>query len=316
MMRSKRQILRTYGFNDKTFKRLIADGVVRVQVKPGKRPTVLVDEESLLRLVEGEHYIVCCGCGARQFQMTTKHLRACSSLTLGEYRNRHPDAQLVSAYSSRNKQKTLAQREAQSEKLRQRFQGPGGEATRQQISASSKRMQENGYREVATKHLRAYGKSEEGRQVRKKITRRRWENGELRKTVEGWHRDHREQSLASIAHARRHMKKTSSIHLRLKDALVEAGVEGLHTEYPVAWYSIDEANPELKFAIEVDGCYWHSCVKCGFEGTSRVRRIDKAKTTYLERRGWTLLRIPEHEIREDLAACVESVRTRLAQFLG
>lgn len=307
-MRTKRQVLLAYGFNDKTFRGLITDGIVRVRVKPGKRPTVLVEEDSLAALTEGEHYVVCRECGARQFQMTSKHLRACSGTSLGEYRGRHEDAPIISAYCSRNKRKTAAQRRAQSERLRERFQTAEGDVTRRQISAASRRMQAGDYGEIAAEHLRTIATSQEGRERSRHLTRERWHSGDLRGVVEGWHRDNRGRSLASIAHARTHLRMTSTIHLRLKKALVVAGMGGFQTEYPVAWYHVDEADPSLKLALEVDGCYWHGCPDCGFEGTPRVRRIDRAKSTYLTRRGWRILRVREHAIRADLGSCVAMVR--------
>jgi len=102
----------------------------------------------------------------------------------------------------------------------------------------------------------------------------------------------------------------------MKAAMKEAGLQEFQTEYPVAWYSIDEAMPGLRLAVEVDGCYWHGCESCGMPGTSRIRRIDKSKQTYLENRGWTVLRFPEHRINRDVQGCVAELLTIVNEMGG
>ena len=85
-------------------------------------------------------------------------------------------------------------------------------------------------------------------------------------------------------------------------------------------------NPDLVFprkmiAIFVDGCFWHGCPECrrheGLSGESWVSKIrgnrvrDKRVTDALESLGWTVLRIPEHDVRTKgaLTKTVDSVVT-------
>jgi len=63
---------------------------------------------------------------------------------------------------------------------------------------------------------------------------------------------------------------------------------------------------KLKIAVFVDGCFWHGCPKHGRQPKSRIsfwmakitgnkardRRVNRA----LRERGWTVLRIWEHEL--------------------
>ena len=73
-----------------------------------------------------------------------------------------------------------------------------------------------------------------------------------------------------------------------------------------------QGSPDLifsrrKLVIFVDGCFWHGCPKCrkhsGLRGDFWVDKItatkerDRRVTTTLESEGWTVLRIPEHDVR-------------------
>ena len=73
-------------------------------------------------------------------------------------------------------------------------------------------------------------------------------------------------------------------------------------QYKIGWYSVDFADPAEKVVVEVQGCWYHSCPIC-FPGspmykTQRlVRGNDLRRTKFLTDRGWTILRIWEHDIR-------------------
>jgi len=313
---SKRQVIQRYGFNAKLVEAFLECGIL--ELCSGCTPLrPKIESASLAGLVEGEHYIVCLECGAYQAQITTKHLRACSGIILAVYQERHPNAPQMSAMAAENKVKTEEQKRAQSEKLKARFQTPAGEETRRQIAEASQRLHASGYREKAAAHLKAVRDDPAWREQHRQTMRERWASGELRAAVEGWHRDNREASLASAAHARRHITtRTSKLHLQFKGALTAGGLDDFQTEYEVGYYSIDEAQPELKLAVEVDGCYWHGCAECGFPGVAGTQRVDRSKTTYLTKRGWTVLRVKGHEVRADLDACVRRVRETVASLRG
>ena len=309
---SKRQVALQFGFNQKLVETLITEDILRIL--PGcthLRPKIDPDSLGLLR--EGVHYVVCQSRGAFQAQISTKHLRACSGETLEQYRERFPDARLISDIASQNKVKTPEQKVAQSVKLKARFRTAAGEVTRQQIAANAKKVMASGYREQAAEHLRVLGCDPDLRAARSLESRRRWANGDQREAVEGWHRKNRTLSLEMAAHARSHIQKTSRLHRHFKQSLVAAGVGGLITEYPIGFYSIDEAHPELKIAIEVDGCYWHGCSVCGFKGVGDIVQLDRRKNTYLTRRGWMVLRLSGHEIKSNLASCIARIVDALEQ---
>jgi very-short-patch-repair endonuclease len=174
-------------------------------------------------------------------------------------------------------------------------------------------------------------RSQERREAVSRETKARWESGEQREAVEGWHRDNREASLAGASNARSHitdtsmakaraaMNKTSKMHLRFKDRMVNAGFTGFTTEGKVGPFEVDEVHAELRIAVEIDGCYWHGCSDCGHPGVPSTLANDKRKDAYLKAAGWTLLRIPGHMVRENpetalglIAAAVEQAHRSAA----
>jgi DNA mismatch endonuclease (patch repair protein) len=271
-------------------------------------PLGCILQESLKALTEPEHFVTCKACGAQQGQITSKHLRACSNIDLAEYAKKWPDALTLSKFVSGHKEKTPEQKEHQSDTLKKRFQTPEGEVTRKQISDAAVRMMATDYRAQATKHLQDLNNSEEQRAFLSIKSKERWANGTMREKVQTWHKENREFSLNSANHARGHISRTfSKPHQKVEAALIAAGLKGLLREHSIGHYRVDEALPDLKLAIEIDGCYWHGCAQCGFEGVGVIKTLDKRKGTYLQRHGWEVLHILEHDIAQNLSVCVEQV---------
>ena len=75
--------------------------------------------------------------------------------------------------------------------------------------------------------------------------------------------------------------------------------------------SPDMVFPRKRMLIFVDGCFWHGCPECdkspeqsGEFWVNKIdtnRKRDQRVTTTLKRQGWTVLRIPEHEVRTKTA---------------
>lgn len=69
--------------------------------------------------------------------------------------------------------------------------------------------------------------------------------------------------------------------------------------------------PRKKLVIFVDGCFWHGCPECDKSpeqsGEFWVRKIetnkkrDKRVASELRSQGWTVLRVPEHDVRTKAA---------------
>ena len=69
--------------------------------------------------------------------------------------------------------------------------------------------------------------------------------------------------------------------------------------------------PKKRLAIFVDGCFWHGCTVCGkhigltsepwLSKIEANKKRDQRITSELKAQGWTVLRIPEHDIRTKTA---------------
>ena len=68
---------------------------------------------------------------------------------------------------------------------------------------------------------------------------------------------------------------------------------------------------KLRKVIFVDGCFWHGCPQCdknpANSGDFWIKKInsnmerDRKITAHLEREDWTVIRIPEHDIKTKTA---------------
>lgn len=90
-------------------------------------------------------------------------------------------------------------------------------------------------------------------------------------------------------------------HMKVKEMILSKTSLKTQSNYPYefgySWGSIDEADIEKKVAIFVDGNYWHKY--------PNGRRWDKFCKTYLENKGWKVLRIWESEIKENPESILE-----------
>lgn len=271
-------------------------------------PTTVFSESDIRALREGEDYVVCRECNRWTTEITANHLRACSGMSRAEYLAKHAGAPWRSDLVRGRKAKTPEQKAAQSRKLKDRFQTPKGEKTRQEIAKAARRMQAGDYGARAVAHLREMNAQPDQKARRSAESKARWDLGGQRDAIKAWQSAHPDQVLASAAHARRHIRKHfTKLHETIKRSLVASGLDGFITEHEVGFYSIDEAMPGIRLAVEVDGCWWHGCQVCGHPGVGTIRSCDARKTSYLTNRGWTLIRLAEHDIKADLAGCVLKV---------
>jgi DNA mismatch endonuclease (patch repair protein) len=106
--------------------------------------------------------------------------------------------------------------------------------------------------------------------------------------------------------------------LKLRKALWAAGMKGYRTNYRGLRGTPDIVYIGAQVAVFVDGCFWHACPEHYVEPKTRVafwrakavrnRAYDEDITRHLVREGWKVVRIWEHEIRDDLPGCVQRVR--------
>lgn len=266
-----------------------------------------ISKESLSTLQEGEHFVVCCECNGRFIQLS-QHLPK-HGLDVQRYLVLYPESRVMSEVAIRHRTKTPEQRRTQSEKLKARFKTPEGQETRRQISEAAKKMQAGEYGAVAARHLRQLNAQPEQRAAAAIRSKAMWGRSSHRAKMTAWREENRDKVLSTVANARRHIHKHfTKIHAAVKEALLEAGLTGFVTEHPVGWYSVDEALVDIKLAVEVDGCWWHGCAICGHPGVGNIKHTDARKSTYLKNRGWTMLRLPEHDVKADINECINRVR--------
>ncbi|MBI2220388.1 MAG: very short patch repair endonuclease [Acidobacteria bacterium] len=85
----------------------------------------------------------------------------------------------------------------------------------------------------------------------------------------------------------------------------------------------DLAFPKLRLTIFVDGCFWHACPRHYGEPKSNVgfwrtkiaanRERDRRVNRELRKLGWRVVRIWEHELRENLPGAVARIRQLLTR---
>jgi DNA mismatch endonuclease (patch repair protein) len=102
-------------------------------------------------------------------------------------------------------------------------------------------------------------------------------------------------------------KGNKSTELRLIEVFVEQGIKGWRRNYPVKGHP-DFVFPQKRIAVFVDGCFWHGhdCRNTrpkqneDFWSAKRERNMarDKAVTEVFEKRGWTVLRVWECELKK------------------
>ena len=106
-------------------------------------------------------------------------------------------------------------------------------------------------------------------------------------------------------------------------ALVRNSIAGFTLQAPDVIGKPDFYFKKKRLAIFVDGCFWHGCGKCGHvpkRNTKfwvlkirRNRDRDRRTTKALTSSGIRVLRLWEHQLKEDLDGCVAKVERKLAR---
>ena len=101
------------------------------------------------------------------------------------------------------------------------------------------------------------------------------------------------------------MPQTNTLpHRLLRKAMQDNNLwKNFQDEVSFKWGSIDIGNSQKKIAIYVDGNYWHNY--------PNGNPIDKSHTTYLENRGWKVLRFWESDIKANIGVCIDRIRSKV-----
>lgn len=268
-------------------------------IKKGKR--ILIEENNILKLSKGDDYVECPHCLKKFSCVTSKHFKKCGNM--GHQNN------LYSKKYIKNHEKTEDQKRHQSTVLKERFKTPKGGVTKKIIGDASKKF--NADPEFKKKKIMK--SIEVNNRPEIKINQslkslKRWADPMFKEKMKTYVKENIEALKKSAKNARSYLKKQSNLHIGYKETMLKNNLKGFISEYPYGPYSIDEADPLAKIAIEVDGCYWHGCVTCDFTGDTRIQKTDLKKTAYLKNRGWIIFRIKEHEIKRDPLVAIEMIR--------
>jgi DNA mismatch endonuclease, patch repair protein len=112
-----------------------------------------------------------------------------------------------------------------------------------------------------------------------------------------------------------------STEVRLRLALVRSRIKGWKLHPTGITGKPDFHFPAGRLAVFVDGCFWHGCPKCGhipknneaFWETKigRNKQRDIRNTQQLSSEGISVLRFWEHELKQDIQKCIDSIKQHL-----
>ena len=104
-------------------------------------------------------------------------------------------------------------------------------------------------------------------------------------------------------------KGNRSTEVRVARTLEKLGIEGWIKHPTGVIGHPDFFFPEVRLALFVDGCFWHACPRCSRFPKTRLefwkpklegnRRRDLANNRALRRRGYHVMRVWEHALRND-----------------
>jgi DNA mismatch endonuclease (patch repair protein) len=103
-------------------------------------------------------------------------------------------------------------------------------------------------------------------------------------------------------------KGNQTTEIKLARILRKNKISGWRRNFPL-FGNPDFVFPKHRLAIFVDGCFWHGCLKhCRkpsgnrkywHEKISRNKKRDRLVTTTLRRKRWQVLRVWEHELKQE-----------------
>ena len=115
-------------------------------------------------------------------------------------------------------------------------------------------------------------------------------------------------------------KGNKSTELKMIEIFKCLGIKGWRRNYPVVGHP-DFVFPDLRTAIFVDGCFWHGhdcrnthpTENADYWNAKRERnkKHDAEITSRFEKRGWTVLRIWECELKKSNRSSLEERLKRL-----
>lgn len=118
-----------------------------------------------------------------------------------------------------------------------------------------------------------------------------------------------EEQKEKIRIARRHQKmvyRNTKIEIALQECLRK---NGIIFELDSALLGQPDIFIQPNICIFADGCYWHSCPRCELSDHNTVR--DTYVNEQLTKHGYVVIRFYEHEIKNNVDLCVETIKKYL-----
>ncbi|MDQ4117775.1 MAG: DUF559 domain-containing protein [Actinomycetota bacterium] len=95
----------------------------------------------------------------------------------------------------------------------------------------------------------------------------------------------------------------SSMETRIRLALIDGGLPAPEVQFPLGPYRLDLAYPAAMLAVEYDGEHHR---------TAERARYDLERQAFVDARGWTIVRPPDHQVLGAPDAVADRVRHALA----
>jgi len=126
-------------------------------------------------------------------------------------------------------------------------------------------------------------------------------------------------STRSLLMGRIRSRGTKSTERRFRSLLVRAGIRGWKLGHDAGLPGRpDVVFPRRKLAVFVDGCFWHGCRRCRSLPVANAafwrakilgnQARDRRATRELQKLGWEVSRIWEHELRHDAPRVLARIR--------
>lgn len=278
--------------------------IKEVVEKRNKRIFIFINKNDIKNLIENEHYVICPKCGKKAIALNKNHFKKCNI----ESKN------LYARIFYKSHKKTDTQKQRQALMMNKHYLTSAGDLTKRRVSeATKKRLSDENYRNKQINDLVNFNKSDKGREIKSKLTKEFWTREDYRNKILKYISENKEKVDISISYARKFNSKISWLSLDFYIFLHTNNINWLELGFPYYYYELDIADTLNGIAIEIDGCYWHGCTQCGFRGRKNVQSSDKIKNSFLEKRGWIVLRLKEHELVHDLEVCLTKVKEVLKQ---
>lgn len=100
-------------------------------------------------------------------------------------------------------------------------------------------------------------------------------------------------SVSASKRWRKTKRRGTKIELSVQAMLERSGLEfkAQYTPSDIGRFVFDFAIPSKRVLIEVDGCFWHGCKRCGHPGLLSNRANDAKKSWFAKHHGWRLIRV-------------------------